>query len=171
MERKVIFGTSLLLLAILTTSCAYNLRYQEATARNLEPKSQIYTTPVVADLKITGDRISHTEEFKDVSLPVNNAVQLEKILDNYQSITLAKAKAKLKADALVGAMFEVDYEADNKGYKLVLKITVTGYPAVYNTFRNATEQDSWMMKFYPYDGILNKSTSVAPIKSVVSPIK
>ena len=89
---------------------------------------------------------------------------MEKTLDNYQSITLAKAKAKLKADALVGAMFEVDYEADSKGNYVMLKITVTGYPAVYNTFRNATEQDAWMMKFYPYN-MIEQDVQCAPIEA------
>ena len=171
MKKNFIFGASLLLLAVLTSSCvqsSYLLQYKEATARSVEPKSLFYTTPVIGDLKITGDRITHTEEFKNVTLPLNNEKQLKKLVDNYQNITLARANAKVKADVLVGAMFTVDYEEENVVggnilKNVLLKISVTGYPAVFTSFRNATEKDEWMMGFYLYDDELNRpKTTVVP---------
>ena len=184
MKKNFIFGASLLLLPVLTSSCSsYLLQYKEATARSVEPKSAFCTTPVIGDLKITGDRITHTEEFKNIKLPLDNEMQLKKLVDNYQNITLARANANVKADVLVGSMFTVDYEEENGGRYALLKISVTGYPAVFTSFRNATEKDEWMMEFYLHNELNQNKTSVpflhlpdkdVPKKrksSVVEPIK
>ena len=58
----------------------------------------------------------------------------------YKSIALSKAAKAAGADIIVAA--EITVETVNQH----LVITVTGYPAKYTNFRNATEQDIRLVK-------------------------
>ena len=122
-------------------------RHNSASSRNIEPKHQVVVTPYIADLKVIGERITHTEIFNDVLLD-----SLNESTHNYQNVALSRAAAIAKADVIIGALFETNYEANTDfeagTFKSTLKITVTGHPAVYTNFRNATEKDLWILNYY-----------------------
>lgn len=113
--------------------------YKESSARTLEATHQIFTTPLVADLKITGEKITHIERdaFADYIVDEN----IVNYISDFKKIALGCAVKKYNADALVGTVFDV--VTDQTGH---LVITVSGYPATYTNFRNATIDDISLIK-------------------------
>ena len=113
--------------------------YKESSARTLEATHQIFTTPLVADLKITGEKVYHIEKdaFADYIVDEN----VVKYISDFKKIALGCAVKKYNADAFVGTVFDV--VTDSTGH---LVITVSGYPATYTNFRNATTDDLTLIK-------------------------
>ena len=108
--------------------------YMESSARYLEPTQSIMTTPLIADLSVIGGQISYTETeaFKDYEV----TEALIDLVPSFKAIALCHAARTHKADMIIGAM--VDVITNDKGR---LEITITGYPARYVNFRNATDDD------------------------------
>lgn len=108
--------------------------YMESSARYLEPTQSIMTTPLIADLAVTGGQISYTETeaFKDYEV----TEELIELVPSFKAIALCHAARAHKADMIIGAM--VDVITNDRGR---LEITITGYPARYVNFRNATNED------------------------------
>lgn len=113
--------------------------YKESSARTLEATHQIFTTPLVADLKITGEKVNHIEKdaFADYIVDEN----IVNYISDFKKIALGCAVKKYNADAFVGTVFDVI--TDPTGH---LVITVSGYPATYTNFRNATIDDLSLIK-------------------------
>ena len=114
--------------------------YMESSARYLEPSQNIMTTPMIADLQVIGASISYTETeaFKNYEV----TEELIKLVPGFKSIALSRAARAHKADVIIGAM--VDVITNEQGR---LEITITGYPARYTNFRNATNDDIELVKF------------------------
>ena len=114
--------------------------YMESSARYLEPSQNIMTTPMIADLQVIGASISYTETeaFKNYEV----TEELIKLIPGFKSIALSRAARAHKADVIIGAM--VDVITNEQGR---LEITITGYPARYTNFRNATNDDIELVKF------------------------
>lgn len=112
--------------------------YQESSTRNLEPDHNMVTTPIVADLKVSPSRITYTETeaYKLFPLTAENAKIMENLMPDFKRIALSRAARANDADILVGTV--VDIITNNNGF---LEITVSGYPAKYVNFRNATKED------------------------------
>lgn len=112
--------------------------YSEATARNLEPEHTMLLTPLIADLNVSNKKIYHVEKdaFKDILVDKNVIANI----DEFKKIALCCAAQESKADVLVGAMIKV--ETINQR----LVITVSGYPATYKSFRNATTKDAELIR-------------------------
>ena len=110
------------------------VKYQESSARNLEPEHYMLLTPLVADIKVSPSKIKHTETeaFKDFAVTAD----ITKIMPDLKKIALSRAATAHNADLLVGAI--IDIVTNERG---LLEITVTGYPASYTSFRNATQND------------------------------
>ncbi|MBQ8367353.1 MAG: hypothetical protein IJX40_06415 [Alistipes sp.] len=127
----VAFITSCSPTEYVTTATTYD--YRESSARLLEGNSNFIVTPTIADLSVSDKKIIHKETDAFAHFGVTRSV-----INNiaaYKRIALSKASKAYNADILLGA--EIDVETiDNH-----LVITVTGYPAVYKKFRNATEKD------------------------------
>lgn len=113
--------------------------YMESTARYLEPTQSIMTTPLIADLSVVGGQISYTESEAFKNYEVTEA--LIDLIPGFKAIALCHAAWEHKADMIIGAM--VDVVTNDKGR---IEITVTGYPARYVNFRNATEDDMDLVK-------------------------
>lgn len=114
--------------------------YMESSARYLEPSQNIMTTPMIADLQVIGGSISYTETEAFKNYEVTEA--LISLIPGFKSIALSRAARAHKADVIIGAM--VDVITNEKGR---LEITITGYPARYTNFRNATNDDIELVKF------------------------
>lgn len=113
--------------------------YMESTARYLEPTQSIMTTPLIADLTVVGGQISYTETEAFKNYEVTEA--LIELVPSFKKIALCHAARAHKADMIIGAM--VDVITNDRGK---LEITITGYPARYVNFRNATEDDMDLVK-------------------------
>lgn len=113
--------------------------YMESSARYLEPSQSIMTTPMIADLKVTGSQISYTETeaFKDLEVTES----LINMIPTFKKIALCHAARAYNADMIIGALVDV---VTNKNHRL--EITITGYPACYVNFRNATSEDLDLVK-------------------------
>lgn len=116
-----------------TTTTETHLSYSEASTRIVEGRSSFAITPVIADLKVSDKKITHVEieAFADFNVTRNVINNIE----TYKSIALCRAAKVHNADVLVGVEIEVETVERH------LVITVTGYPAKYTKFRNATEKD------------------------------
>lgn len=129
--------------------------YMESSARYLEPTQSIMTTPLIADLAVTSGQISYTETeaFKDYEV----TEELIELVPSFKAIALCHAARAHKADMIIGAM--VDVITNDRGR---LEITITGYPARYINFRNATEEDMELVRkgmtvvFDPQGDVLDK---------------
>lgn len=114
--------------------------YTESSARNIEPARGVIAVPLIADLKvISNERIEPYEEI----FPYQVNAAIVNYVPSFKRTAFFNAAKKYNADALVGALIDVSTTED--GY---LKISVTGYPARYTNFRNATAQDVWMKTMY-----------------------
>ncbi len=114
--------------------------YNESSARNVELGQRVLTTPVIADLKIISDE--KIEPYVEV-FPFAMSPQIKEAVPGFKRAAFANAAKKNKADLLVGTDIIVSTNED--GFVVV---TVTGYPAQYTNFRNATKDDVWMLEFY-----------------------
>lgn len=116
----------------------YSYEYSESTARNLEPEHTTLLTPLIADLEVSSKKIYHTERdaFRDVIIDEN----VIRSIDEYKKIALCSAAQQHKADVLVGAMIKVETINER------LVITISGYPAYYKNFRNATQKDAELVR-------------------------
>lgn len=113
--------------------------YMESSARYMEPSQSIMTSPMIADLEVIGGSISYTEieAFKNYEV----TEELIQLVPGFKRIALSRAARAHKADVIIGAMVEV---ITNKNGRL--EITITGYPARYTNFRNATSEDMDLVK-------------------------
>ena len=114
--------------------------YTESSARNIEPARGVIAVPLIADLKvISNERIEPYEEI----FPYQVNAAIVNYVPSFKRTAFFNAAKKYNADALVGALIDVSTTEDG-----FLKISVTGYPARYTNFRNATAQDTWMVQMY-----------------------
>ena len=143
---------TLALAAALLTSCAVQTPappaptvevvkttdYMESTARVLEPSHKMLLTTIIADLKVSDTKVYYTETEAFAKFKVTP--QLVKNISELKKIAVSRAAKAHKADVLVGTSIDVETK-DGR-----LQITVSGYPAYYIKFRNATEKDIDLLK-------------------------
>lgn len=113
--------------------------YMESSARYMEPSQNIMTTPMIADLEVIGGSVSYTETeaFKNYEV----TEELTQLVPGFKRIALSRAARAHKADIIIGAMVDVVTNENGR-----LEITITGYPARYTNFRNATSNDIELVK-------------------------
>lgn len=121
---------------VTTTTTTYD--YSESSARLLEGSSNFMLTPIIADLDVSSKKVMHVEKEAFANFTVTR--QIINNIAAYKRIALSRAAKQYNADILVGA--EIDVETIDRH----LVITVTGYPATYKKFRNATEKDVLLVK-------------------------
>ena len=114
--------------------------YNESSARNIELGQRVLTTPMIADLKVVSDK--KIEPYVEV-FPFVMSPQIKDAVPGFKRSAFANAAKKNNADALVGT--DIIVTTNEEGFVVV---TVTGYPAQYTNFRNATREDLWMLEFY-----------------------
>ena len=113
--------------------------YKESSARTLEPNNYIFAAPLIADIQIVGERITHTEiaAFSDYIVDEN----ILTYISEFKKVALGRALQKYNADALVGTLFNVI--TNESGH---IEISVSGYPARYTNFRNATAPELSLLR-------------------------
>lgn len=159
--------------SVLLFSCnteEYLYKYNENTARYLQPSISGFVTPVTADLNVSLTRISHTETFDNeltkedfntsakyssdngMSILVSNDSPSIQYMKNY---TIGQAVKKYGADIIVAPMFEVTTSADY----LKITVTITGYPASYSNFRKITEADIKWLEILQMNGLKREAAN------------
>lgn len=131
--------------------------YKESSVRNLEPIQSVVVAPLIADLKVDPVRISYTETemFKDYLVTPD----VVKYIADFKKIALSRAAAANSADLIIGAIVDVITNASGR-----LEITISGYPAKYVNFRNATPEELKMVResqeiYNTYDGYVHSNIS------------
>ena len=112
--------------------------YAENTVKTLELDGTGITRPIAADINVKSSRITWSETFDNdlKSYDVSNPKNSGKI--NYmKDYTLAKALKENNSDLLVAPIYSISTSGDLRK----ITVNVTGYPATYTNFRNATESD------------------------------
>ena len=113
--------------------------YTESAARNIEPRSGVIVTPVIADMQIISqERIEYSE-----TLPYYVTPEIVSFVPSFKKTVFFHATKKYNCDALAASL--IDVTTTPEGF---LQITVTGYPAKYVNFRNATANDTWMVQLH-----------------------
>ena len=145
--------TSLAALAIIVSSCrpmtyveesstvavtATTIDYSESTSRVLDAKSNLLVMPIVANLDIAKTKFVHVESEAFANVKVNNSTIAN--IEKYKRAALGCATKASGADILISPNIEVVTENGR------FIITVTGYPAKYKDFRNATAKDIELVK-------------------------
>lgn len=137
---KKLFLTVMFILCITNISHAQkyleSVNYMEASSRETSSAVDVMTTPLIADLEVL-PRIEETvtEPFKNIN--VTSDINLA--TPTYKKIALAEVANKYNADLILGALVKVETLESEKGGRLA--ITISGYPAKYVKFRNATKED------------------------------
>ena len=113
--------------------------YKESSARTLEPNNYIFAAPLIADIQIVGERITHTEisAFSEYVVDEN----ILTYISEFKKVALGRALQKYNADALVGTLFNV--VTNESGH---IEISVSGYPAKYTNFRNITNPEFALLR-------------------------
>ena len=136
--KKLFYLTSLILLVFTVDSYAQSSKpsvdYKESSARNLEPQHSVMISPLIADLQVIGGQIVYTEKEAFENYPVS--AEIVKFIPNFKRVALSRAARAHKADAIIGATVDVITNAQGR-----LEITISGYPAKYTNFRNATSEE------------------------------
>lgn len=128
---------SIVAAALLISSAAFaqNLHYEGNTVTVVEPGANVSTTPIIADEKICGERFTET-----VILDQFPAVRRNlKYADSFQTLALAELAKEHDADFIIATQINVCTQDG------CFAVTVTGYPARYENFRQPTQEDMDMM--------------------------
>ena len=127
--------------AVLTFGSCSTSKYTEARAIPVNDV-EIFAHPVIANLKVSAERKSWT-----LTIKRNDAIAMGLNINNMRAYAIAIAckdgnpDSPTVYDAIVGGTVIV--KSSGKRYDL----EVTGYPAVYNSFRNMSENDMNILKF------------------------
>ena len=121
-----------------TTVATITYDYQESSVRILEPEQSMLLSPVMADLEVSDQKITHTE--KNAFADIKVTPDVIRNISEFKKIALSRAAKAHNADVLVGTIIDVVTKNQR------LEITVSGYPAYYRNFRNATVADTELIK-------------------------
>lgn len=108
--------------------------YQESSARNLEPEQSVMIAPMIADMEVISGKIYYTETEAFSNYPVTPAIV--QLVPEFKKIALSRAARAYKADVINRSYRRCDNQCAGR-----LEITISGYPACYTNFRNATLED------------------------------
>lgn len=122
--KKILF---VMLIASMCTSCSV-LRKSSSTSQNVESS---LSSATIADLQVSNQKISYTyrPNKQDRKAGINHVVG---------NAVAAALKNSGNADVLIERQYEAIYKVRLFGGKKIKTVTVTGYPATYKNFRNAT---------------------------------
>lgn len=132
--------SSLLLVGCVTTTGTTKTTYSYSEYRSVQASQTVATAPLIADLVVSEKRITYAERINTVITNMSSS-EAKALADKEKETVIANAVKANKADVLVAPI--IDIQTDTNGY---LVIEVTGYPASYKNFRNATKDDMWIVE-------------------------
>jgi hypothetical protein len=123
-------ATALIFSIIIFSSCTTGWH----TVRTTDINGGVISTPVLADLNVTGPKVTGMADYSGAT----NSVGYVK------GLAVADALKNSNADVLVEPSFDIKITPEL--FVADIKVTVTGYPATYKNFRSATAADSTIIK-------------------------
>jgi hypothetical protein len=154
------FIMSLIILASILTSCkapTYVTSYKSTESREFEPRQGVIVTPLIADMKVLSQTAVKDSAIFNVLASTIPTYEISSWISEYKKEVLSMMLKKYNADAIVAPL--TDFTTTNEGF---MKINISGYPAKYVNFRNATTADTWMVPMY---NIIDKNSS-EPLNSL-----
>ncbi|MCQ2336066.1 MAG: hypothetical protein MJ010_02655 [Paludibacteraceae bacterium] len=128
------------LAAVVLSSCKTSTSYSYSEFKTSDPTVNVFAVPQIAELAVSATKITYSERLnKDIREMSSSAA--ESFAMTEKETVLNNAIKANNADVLIAPNITVT--TDNQGR---LVITVTGYPANYTGFRNATSGDEWIIK-------------------------
>ena len=112
--------------------------YSESTAHLLDASNNFLVLPIVANLEVSDKKIVYVEREAFAEIEVNQS-SIARIEEHKRTAT-GRAALAYNADVIVNLDIDVKTEEGR------FVITVTGYPANYKNFRNATSKDIELVK-------------------------
>ncbi len=132
-----------------------NLWFNETTTRNLEPRQDVYATPMLADLKMMyRDR----QVFDSVYVAYSDISEIiKRAMFDFSQRCVDEQTGVRGADVIVGSLYQVNTYPDDRGNTVVdkqtgyymVRVKIVGYPAYYTNFRPARYEDKWIIDTYP----------------------
>ncbi len=114
------------------------VKYDESSAYYLELRGRGFVTPLISDITVSEQRISFVQEFKNnLSEEDANATFTPAVVQYMKNYTLTQAAIANNADIIVSPLIDVKTSQDYT----TITVTLTGYPARYTNFRDATKED------------------------------
>jgi len=154
MKRTIL--TFLAILAIFNIANAQNKHnITQSQARLIESDFSVVTAPIIGELgEISPTKITDSIEFFIGGFKDARA-EIVPNLEDYKRYTIAHYCTKSGFDIIINPLFQISTNAEGD----MLKVIVTGFPAKYKSFRQATENDKWMplyfMGYYKTNDIIN----------------
>ncbi|NLE03355.1 MAG: hypothetical protein GX638_00945 [Crenarchaeota archaeon] len=154
MKRTIL--TFLAILAIFNIANAQNKHnITQSQARLIESDFSVVTAPIIGELgEISPTKITDSVEFFIGGFKDARA-EIVPNLEDYKRYTIAHYCTKSGFDIIINPLFQISTNAEGD----MLKVIVTGFPAKYKSFRQATENDKWMplyfMGYYKTNDIIN----------------
>lgn len=142
MKRNYLFMAAIAILGLTACSTQNVATYSYEEVRTLEPKSSVVTLPLIANIEVRPERINYAEQV--IVQTKNKKISTEELLtikEKQKDLVLHNAIQAYKADLLVAPNISI------KMHDNILDISVSGYPANYTTFRQATHEDLWITGF------------------------
>jgi len=130
-------------LAVSCTTTETLYRYDESTAVYTNPSlSPTLINPTIADLTITEKKVTESLTFDNNLTKADISSANSPVIEYMKNSVVSMTVKKYNADVIVAPIFDIK-TSDN-----YMKITVTlsGYPANYKNFRNATKEDFELLK-------------------------
>jgi hypothetical protein len=131
------------IVAVILSSCAAPKakNYSAVEYRTIEPTQSVFTAPLIADLKVSKEKISYAERI-NVKVNTKTDAEIHAIAEKEKQIVINNAVKSNNADVLVAPIVEIQTDAN-----MYLVISVTAYPASYQNYRNATPEDKWILEY------------------------
>ncbi len=133
-----------LLIGILALICSCSApkatSYSYSEYKTISPSQSVYTAPLMADLVVAKERITYAERINQNITKLTDA-EVDALATREKETVIANAIKANNADVLVAPMVNITTDTNKN-----LVIVVTGYPATYQNFRNATENDQWIIE-------------------------
>ena len=136
MKKIVIF--SCLLVAAVFSSCSKKT-YSYAETRIAEPTQNVNVVPVVAELEVSQERITYAERLSVKANSLSNS-EFKALVEKEKAQIISNATSAHSADLLVAPVVSVQTDVKNN-----IIVSVSGYPAKYKNYRNATQEDQWFL--------------------------
>lgn len=133
--KKIVIFSCLLVVAVFS-SCSKKT-YSYAETRTVEPTQSVNVVPVVAELEVSQERITYAERLSVKANKLSNS-EFKALVEKEKVQIISNATSAHKADILVAPVVSVQTDVKDN-----IMISVSGYPATYKNYRNATTEDKW----------------------------
>lgn len=138
MKKILLFCGLTALICSCSTPKATTYSYSEY--QTVFPTQSVYTVPVIADLDVAKERITYAERINKNITTLTDA-EVEALASREKEVVIANAAKANNADVIVAPTINITTDANKN-----LVIVVNGFPATYKNFRNATENDKWIIE-------------------------